>query len=1091
MYKYDQVYSESLKYFNNDELAAKVFVDKYALQNKNGEYLELTPRDMHKRMAKEFARIEAKYENGMSEDEIFNLLDKFKYIVPQGSPMFGIGNNIYVQSLGNCFVVNPPYDSYGGILTTDQELAQLMKRRCGVGVDISTIRPKGMVTNNAAKTTDGIGIFMERFSNTTREVAQCLRGDTLVLTLNGLKPISQVNPNDKVWTAKKWVNVLKVLKNKKSLVKVKTKHGKELFASKDHVLHCVDSEKQIKDIHVGSKVSQIIGNGWEGSEINLKTIDYSGKKDISQPTTLTIELAYVLGQMYGDGCVYKDSISVCTSNEWSEIKDKLINNIQVVFNTSPTIKTKENDNSTDVVIHSKEVIKFLEHNNLLKQKSKDIVFPESLLSAKKEVLFSFISGFFDADGNVSVKKKYYRVASINEKFLQTMQNVLSAFGVISTIHRQQRKGKWSDLYTLSINGKKNQSIFKEYLNESIKIKNLALVNKRRDFSKSIYTVKDFGSIASRHFYIAGNENKLSYSTLSRLKEELGSDKDTFLFLDKVTSIEEVSGEEDVYDLVLESEHLFFGNGLYVHNSGRRGALMLSIDIRHPEIETFINIKKDLRKVTGANISVRITDDFMRAVKSNSKFTLHYPTDKPISEALVTKEVNAKEIWDQIIKCAWLSAEPGILFWDSIVNNSPADCYAVKNPNFKTTSTNPCGEIPLGLDSCRLLVTNLSTFVKNPFTKDAYFDFKLFGEVVQKAQRLMDDLIDLEIEKTNKILRKLEEDPEPQEIKQIEINMWTKFLDSCVNGRRTGNGITALGDCLAMLGIVYGSDESVKMTGEIYKTLALNAYKSTCILAKERGTFPLFERELEENNPYISLLLSEDKELKDLYYAYGRRNIALLTTAPTGSVSTLTQTTSGIEPAYLLSYKRRKKINPSMENERVDFVDALGDRWQEFDVYHHKVKEWMDITGEKDLTKSPYYGGTSNDVNWLKSVEIQAIAQKYIDHSISKTCVTKDSLIETNNGLMYLDEIFNIDKMNSMDSLENNKNILLKNHDGNYVSPSHFHNMGEKKIVKVTLENGLSLKVTTKEQFYVFDEKENTYKWKYIEDINTGDKLKIS
>lgn len=693
-YTYSQVLEASTSYFNGDEFAAKVFVDKYALQNLSGEYLELTPTDMHHRLAKEFARIESKYPNPLSEKDIFNLLDHYKYIVPQGSPMFGIGNDFYTQSLGNCFVVNSPYDSYGGILHTDQELTQLMKRRCGVGTDISNIRPKGLATNNAAKTTDGIGIFMERFSNTTREVAQ---------------------------------------------------------------------------------------------------------------------------------------------------------------------------------------------------------------------------------------------------------------------------------------------------------------------------------------------------------------------------------------------------------SGRRGALMLSISVNHPEIETFINIKKDLKKVTGANISIRLSDEFMNAVKNNKDYILRWPVEATISEAKVTKKVKAKDIWDQIIDCAWTSAEPGVLFWDRIIDNSPADIYSKLYPNFRTQSTNPCGELPLGLDSCRLLLTNLLSFVKHPFTDKAEFDFNYFAEVVKISQRLMDDLIDLEIEKISKILTKIKSDPEPEYIKQVEIRMWEQFLESCQQGRRTGTGITALGDCLAALNIKYGSEESILMTEEIYKTLAINAYKSSCIMAKERGAFPIFNKDLELNHPYLTLLLNADSELNSLYNEYGRRNVSLLTTAPTGSVSSQTQTTSGIEPAFLLSYTRRKKHNPSDKNARIDFVDALGDKWQEFKVYHHGVKKWMEISNETDESKSPYFGATSNEIDWMASVDIQAVAQKWIDHSISKTCVARNSLIDTDKGLFYMDELIDFSKENLS---KENLDFKVKSCQGDYVTPSHIHTMNVKPIINVKLSNGLEIKVSARERFLALNEETGEENWVYIEDLSIGDRIKI-
>jgi ribonucleoside-diphosphate reductase alpha chain len=562
--------------------------------------------DMHHRLSKEFARIEKKYPNPMNEEEIFGLLDKFKYIIPQGSPMFGVGNDHFIQSLGNCFVIASPEDSYGSILKTDQEMVQLMKRRAGVGVDISNIRPKGLPTKNAAKTTDGISVFMERYSNSCREVAQ---------------------------------------------------------------------------------------------------------------------------------------------------------------------------------------------------------------------------------------------------------------------------------------------------------------------------------------------------------------------------------------------------------SGRRGALMISNHINHPEVETFINIKQNTKKVTGANVSIRITNEFMSAVKNNNDFILRWPINS--KNPTITKTVKAKEVWGQIIHSAWASAEPGLLFWDHIIDNSPADIYAEKYPNFKTQSTNPCGELPLGLDSCRLLVVNLLSFVINPFGKKAKFDFELYATVCQKAQRLMDDLVDLEIEKIEKIIAKINSDPEPDAIKAIELNMWEQFLQSCKQGRRTGTGITALGDCLAALNIKYGSKQSIEMTDEIYKQLMTNTYKSSCIMAGERGAFPIFDKEMEKGHKFISFALSQDKELNTLYNANGRRNVALLTTAPTGSVSTQTQTTSGIEPAYLLSYVRRKKHNPSDKNAKIDFIDHMGDKWQEFNVYHHGVRQWIEITGETDITKSPYHNATANDVDWVASVDLQATAQKYIDHSISKTCNLPNTATEELVSKVYM------------------------------------------------------------------------------------------
>jgi len=577
-----------VEYFNGDELAADVFL-KYALRD-GDNFKELLPSEMHRRLAREFARIEAKYENPMLEDEIFELLNNFRDVIPQGSPMSGIGNSAQIQSLSNCFVVESPHDSYGGILFTDQEQVQIMKRRGGVGFDISSIRPRGLPTKNAAHTTDGIAIFMDRFSNSCREVAQ---------------------------------------------------------------------------------------------------------------------------------------------------------------------------------------------------------------------------------------------------------------------------------------------------------------------------------------------------------------------------------------------------------GGRRGALMLTIDCRHPEILTFINIKRDKKRVTGANISVRWTDEFMQAVVEDAKFCLRWPVNLDPVDASIKKTVNAREVWETFVDATWSSAEPGALFWSNAVRNSPADIYSQEG--FASTSTNPCGEIILSpYDSCRLMVVNVKSFVKDPFTDAALFDHARFKNIVMKAQRLMDDMIDLEIEQIEKILKKIESDPEPNNVKQIEKNLWTNVQTQAILGRRTGLGLTGIGDALAMLNLCYGSDTSIEMTEEIYKALATASHTSSVMMARERGAFEVWDYEKEKNHQYMNKIMEAcGNEIKALWKKHGRRNIANTTTAPVGSVSCLTQTTSGIEPAYLLSYARRRKI--TSDDERVDFIDEMGDKWQMYNVHHAGVQLWMDVTGETDVEKSPYYGATSNDVDWTRSVELQAAAQRWIDHSISKTC----------------------------------------------------------------------------------------------------------
>ena len=601
-YSYDEAYEASKKYFDGDELAARVWVSKYALKDSQGHMFEKTPDDMHRRIASEICRMERKYPNPMSEDRVFELLRDFRYIVPQGSPMSGIGNNLQVASLSNCFVIglDGHPDSYGGVIRIDEEQVQLMKRRGGVGHDLSHIRPKGTPVKNSALTSTGLVPFMERYSNSTREVAQ---------------------------------------------------------------------------------------------------------------------------------------------------------------------------------------------------------------------------------------------------------------------------------------------------------------------------------------------------------------------------------------------------------DGRRGALMLTVSIKHPDSESFIDAKMEQGKVTGANVSVRIDDEFMRCATEGRPYTQSFPINS--ANPMVTKEVNAKDLWAKIIHNAWKSAEPGVLFWDTITRESVPDCYA--DLGFETISTNPCGEIPLcPYDSCRLLAVNLYSYVKNPFTDKAYFDFDQFSEHIGAAQRIMDDIIDLEMEKIDLILQKIDEDPETEEVKTTERNLWNKIKAKTLKGRRTGVGTTAEGDMLAAMGLRYGTPEGTDFSEKVHRALALAAYRSSVNLAKERGAFEVFDAEREKNNPYINRLREADPELYDEMVKHGRRNITCLTIAPTGSTSLLTRTTSGIEPVFLPVYKRRRKVNPNDVEVRVDLVDENGDSFEEYIVYHPKFIEWMKINGievrdnytDEELAelvaRSPYHKATSNDIDWLEKVKMQGRVQKWVDHSISVT-----------------------------------------------------------------------------------------------------------
>jgi len=448
----------------------------------------------------------------------------------------------------------------------------------------------------------------------------------------------------------------------------------------------------------------------------------------------------------------------------------------------------------------------------------------------------------------------------------------------------------------------------------------------------------------------------------------------------------------------------------VAQDGRRGALMLSVSINHPDSADFIDAKMEQGKITGANISVRIDDDFMKAVVEKERYVQKYPIHS--AQPKFSREIVADDLWKKIIHNAWKSAEPGVLFWDTITRESLPDCYA--DLGYETVSTNPCGEIPLcPYDSCRLLAINLFSYVENPFTEKAVFNFSLFKEHVAYAQRMMDDIIDLEVEKIDAILEKIETDPEGSEIKATEQNLRLKIRQKTLEGRRTGVGITAEGDMLAALGIRYGSTEGNSFSTEVHKTLALAAYRASVHLAKERGAFPIYDPKREENNPFMLRLKEADAELYEEMLQYGRRNIALLTIAPTGSTSLMSQTTSGIEPVFLPVYKRRRKVNPNDRDVRVDFVDEVGDSWEEYLVFHHRFKQWMEVQGidtkrnytqeeiNEIIAKSPYYKATSNDVDWLSKVEMQGSIQKWVDHSISVTINIPNEATEELVNQLYI------------------------------------------------------------------------------------------
>lgn len=1010
MYTYDDALEASIGYFDGDDLAAKVFLDKYSLRNNEDQLVEKTPEDMHRRISREFARIEKdKFKKPLTEEFIFSLLDKFKYIIPQGSPMYGIGNTYKTVSLSNCYVLDLPLDSYSSILQIDEQLVNISKRRGGVGIDLSNLRPAGAPTKNSARSSTGIVTWMERYSNSIREVGQCIAAGQEVLTKRGLISIENISPNkDEVWTKKGWVKVLdRPYNGIKEVYRVTTSSGYSVIVSEDHIFQTYDTdgqllESRLKDLDVDSPVVLIIGDGSAELEYQpLYTDEYKNTNNKPSncilPKILDEKLGYILGYSYGDGYVgytkYGDlSLSLACSNDYQEIKNKLNNYIKDVFDYDVCINDGDGD-LEELTICNKTIIQFLKFNSILKQKAESLIFPQLIKKSPTSVQLAFLSGYFDADGDNAGKKAGYRFRSINAYFLKECQKVLSSIGIQSKVSIEYRADLgWQDLYTLGIVGQSAQARMVALFQEAHKVSSNPHISKR-DCWLTPFKAKSFDIKHNKYSYCPDNSQYLSLYTVNKLAFD-GEKVNSTLLQDTIQSIDFI-GVKPTYDLTLEQEYLFWCEGLYVHNSARRGALMLTLSIHHPDVEAFISIKNDETKVTGANISLRLSDEFLKAVEDNTDYELRFPVDSAIPK--ISKLVSAREIWTKIIHSAWFRAEPGLLFWDNFTKYTPADCYE----RYASKGTNPCAELNLSpLDSCRLLCQNLYSYVMNPFTDTAYFDYGLFKHHAKIAQRLMDDLVDLESECIARILEKVKNDPEPDHVKQKELWMWEQIKKNNDEGRRTGTGITGLGDCLAALGIKYGSEESIIETEEIYRTLKLGCYESSVDMAEELGTFKEWDWNKEKDCPFIARIENEDKALFDRMSKVGRRNISLLTTAPTGTVSCETRTTSGFEPAFKLSYTRRKKINPSDQNTRVDFVDKLGDKWQEFEVYHPKVTDWMRITGKTDIKESPWWGCCAEDIDWINRVKMQAAAQRHVCHAISSTVNLPESATEAEVAKIY-------------------------------------------------------------------------------------------
>lgn len=910
MYTREQVIEKSTEYFEGDVLAATVFADKYALCDLESNYFELTPDDMHRRLAKEFARIESKYPNPMSEEEIYEGMKNFEYIVPQGSPMAAIGNEYQIQSTSNCFVIGSPEDSYGGICKTDQELVQLAKRRSGIGFNISNIRPKGVITKNAAKTTDGISIFMDRFSNSCKEVAQNSRRGALILVLDIRHPEVETFINIKKDKTRVTGANISVVINDEFMNAVKNDEEYEQKWPIDSETPTIS--KKVKARYIWN---QIIHNAWESAEPGLL---FWGNVEKNTPSDVYKEFKSIATnpcQPFSTKVLTKIGIKelgeinindeIWSKEGWTKVLNKWSSGIKDVYKASTNIGDFYSTENHKIVSNGIKV-------ELKDAKTIDMCLGDFNINSKSIDLQDVMDGLVFGDGSVHKASNDLVYFIVGENDKDYFNHPIKDYFI------KARPGIKPGSYEVKTTITSNElpKTFERKISERF-LKGTP--NKVIGFLLGLFSAN--GSISGQRVCLKAS----SFEVI----------KDVMLMLSSI-------GIRSYYT-TNKSKSQKFSNGTYIMKESYDINITTDRNKFYDMIGFIQQYKMDKLK--------SIIDSIKPACKKN----------KTSYEIKSYTKHSTEEVFDITVD-----------------NNS----HTFWSYGFDTSN---CGEIVLSKnDSCRLVTMNLLSFVENKFKENAEFNFDKFSTYVYKAQKMMDDLIDLELESVDKIINKIITDPENDDTKMIELNLWKDIRNTCEKGRRTGLGITALGDALAAIGIRYGSKESINMTEEIYKSLCLNSYKASIDMAKDRGSFSVFDYEKEKDHEYLSRIISNlSDEYKEAYKKYGRRNIALTTTAPTGSVSLLTRTTSGIEPVFKISYKRRKKV--SNINDRVDFVDVVGDKWQEYKVYHNQFNVWSKITGKTLEEESPWFKATSEDVDWEGSVYLQAAAQKWVDHSISKTC----------------------------------------------------------------------------------------------------------
>lgn len=1075
VFSHDEALKASIDYFEGDELAATVFVTKYALRGSDG-LLELTPKDMHRRLAREFARIEAKYPNPMSEEEIFTLLDKFKYIVPQGSPMSAIGNVDQVQSLSNCFVIKSPNDAYGSITRADEEMIQIMKRRGGVGVDISNIRPRGVSVRNAAKTSDGIGIFMERYSNTTREVAQGARRGALMQTIDVRHP--DIETFVKIKNQKDENGKRTKVTGANVSVRVTDEFMRAVENNTEFILRwpvesSIKEAKLTRTIMARDLWKTMMSAAWESAEPGI--LYWDAVKRLSMSDEFADKGYETIST---NPCFHGDTlIATADGRNAVSIKQLAEEGLDVdVYSVNPidgkvSIKRARNPRVTEY--NAKLVRVHLDDGTYLDVTPNHnfVTMNGEKIQAKDLQPGTSLPRFLKRYEPIEQGKRDYLLLHTNTRDMTSKSSRVFEHRFIAKHNQAER---WNALYNeqklhgwieggLVVHHKDHDPLNNTPSNlevmtwaaharthamdfvgdknpRYIDVSNDELVAHAHILTKRLgyrFSKNDWAKYALENGLplTLSDYRKNNVGTLTELATQVAHEQGIFHINVDPRLVKTLANMEDQgYEARIEGHHVLvkrtceWCNAQFEVKHSRRENAFCSVAHANAKINSsqkFHIARTNSTVATYASRAPELRNNQAR-IWSELRFNLkRNPLLKEWETECVKQDVAKRlktkfgfQSWKDVTKAGQdynhkivrveeLSGEHVVYNLTVDDNHTVAIVTKIDDPATKNAYDGVfvanCGEIPLNAaDSCRLLLINLYSYVVNPFTKNASFDYDLFQNHVVKAQRLMDDLVDLELEAVDRIIAKIENDDENlREDNLRELLLWKKIRDVGANGRRTGTGITALGDTLAALGVTYGSEESIKITENIYKNLALNAHASSVSMAKERGPFPAWEPGRYINNEFAQrLITASDSTVNDDFKKYGRRNIALSTTAPAGSVSTLTQTTSGIEPAYLLHYKRRKKlVQTEIENNVTpDFIDALGDKWVEYDVYHHGLKKWMDVSGDTNIENSPYNKATSNDVDWIKSVDLQAAAQYWIEHSISKTInlpkhVTEDLVSE--------------------------------------------------------------------------------------------------